>query len=204
MNMMTAVAAVPAIAVLPTIAKAELSSDRTAWEAALATFQRVKAEEEAFDAIFDPLHDQFVAEVDAIPHKSFPPNVYSGEYRPSTENRFSVRVARRVVAEWDDGNVKVDEIIRTDYEAHVVACRALVEADEERWAARDAIDQRLGYSPACDKSERLCRRAARGDDPRGHSAARDGCERGDAGRRGYDADGASRSVCLCQEAPTRP
>jgi hypothetical protein len=157
MNMMTAVAAVPTVA-FATPVIAEPATDRSEWDRNFAAYQEAKAADEAFNKIFDPIHDQRTAEVESLPLKDLPPDRWLGRVRSpigAGERRYHIRQSKRSVEEFDAGKVRLDEYVRADYEKHIAVCREVVAIDAQHAAAVEAIEKRLGYVQALERWEAL-------------------------------------------------
>ena len=74
-GLLMAAPAITAVAAVPAIALAPATSDRSAWNAAFAAYQRAKAEDEAFSPIYRRVHDAWEAgrpSIDAINFKPLP------------------------------------------------------------------------------------------------------------------------------------
>ena len=137
--MLGAMAVTPVALTVPGMA-AQRTPDRRAWNAAMAAFEKAKAEDKAFDAVFDPISQKFADEVAKLPQ--YP-------------DQFAVRFARGAVREFDAGKVFVEDYARPDFDKRLAEHRALVAADDERTAKIAEIDKRFGYSEAEEKWEAL-------------------------------------------------
>lgn len=147
-----AAAAVPALVALPAAAAiAAIPADRSAWDRAFAAYEKAKAEDEAYDAIFNPVYDQWKAEVEAIPHRTFGPDLYIGRATISTEDRVQIATVRKRVEDADNG--KITCAPGHAMEKHLELCREIVAFDDARQAQVKAIEDRLNWQELNDKWE---------------------------------------------------
>jgi hypothetical protein len=149
-------AAVPAVAIPATSAVAGFTPDRSAWDAAMAAFQRAEAEADAFEVVFMPIHDRCKAEIELqLPHKLLPRHLHIGKLCPSTADWQYISRCRHYVEEWDASKIVVDDTVRERYNEHIAICRGAIRADEERKAGIAAIERKHGYAEAEQKMETL-------------------------------------------------
>jgi hypothetical protein len=153
-------AGAPAIALVATIPgtlKAAPSALRGEWDAAMASYQRAKAEDEAFTRPYMALHERCTAECDRVPHVTLPPDPYWGALmhgEVSTANRLYVEQARSRVREVEAGRCWLDPAY-PELQEHLQHCRDVVKAADERDATVQSILDRYGMDEKDRRSEEL-------------------------------------------------
>jgi hypothetical protein len=150
MNMMTAIAVAPAIA-MPSSARATpFPADRENWDRAMAAFKRAENAWEASSSRIDAIEETFFELRKNIPHTTVGPDFYTGRTQPvSTEDISMVAQARRLVKDLSEGR-RWHEPGIPGLEEHTQFCRALAAAEDKRDAQIEALDAELGYSKAND------------------------------------------------------
>ena len=133
-------------------------ADRSAWDRAFRAYEEAKAEDAAFNAVFEPMWEQYDRERAAVPHITLRPDPYSGRRVPvTTADRMFVHEARKLVGEVEAGRTKLDPI--PSLQEHLQLCRDVAAAADERDAKIAAIRDRLGLDEAEDRWEALGERA---------------------------------------------
>lgn len=141
MNMMTAVAAVPAIT-MPTAALA-IRRDRSDWDRAMARFRAAERECQAIGRKDEEVQRAYFERAKAVPHVTLRPDPYTGRHNSvsTADERFALE-ARSLVRDVDAGKCHLDAL--PDLQEHLRLCREMVGAADRRQAELDAIDVELG------------------------------------------------------------
>ena len=160
-NLLIAAPAVAAIAAIPAIAIAKTCpADRSAWNAAMADYQRVNAEDAAFSQGYMPLWERCKADCEQVPHVALRPDPHSGHNQPvTTADTWAVRMARHEVKQMDNGKMWLDPKVPGVQARFDLQCD-IVRAADERDAAIQVVRGRFGMDEADDESERLGDRLA--------------------------------------------
>lgn len=140
-------------ATLPVTAMARPITDRTAWDAAMATYRKVMTEDAAFMPGYLKTFERCDAETKRVPHISVGPSAHTGRGEISTSDHWYVSRCRKDVAALDEGRMRLDPL--PDLIEHERQMRALVAADDERNATIAAIRARYGIAALDDRSEAL-------------------------------------------------
>jgi hypothetical protein len=151
-------AAVPAAAVVASVPAAALAmptegTDRRGWDAAMQAFQRLEAEDAAFEGPYQAAWQNCRAECEAVPHVTFPPEAYTGGRCQTTADQWALKRARRDVEQLDAGKMRLDPL--PDLREHYDLKRQLVKAADERDAAIQAIRDRYDMDALDDRSDAL-------------------------------------------------
>ncbi|HZG10168.1 MAG TPA: hypothetical protein VEZ70_14425 [Allosphingosinicella sp.] len=129
------------------------TADRAAWNRAFAAYERAKAEDAAFYRAYKELDARCEGEINKLPHITFGPDPFYGPEIITTESRFYVAAARRMVKDLAAGKRSHDP--HPNLMAHEEFGRRVVAAADERDAKVKAIRDRFGMGAAEDKWERL-------------------------------------------------
>lgn len=147
----TAVAAVPVAAIA-----SSPSVDRSAWARALAAYEQAKADDEAYNSVYEALSDQCQQEEQAIPHVVFRPDPDTGHQQPiTTADQLYVRRAKRLVNDVKAGKIRLETVQYPSLNEHWQLSQEVAAAAEKREAKVAAVRARFGMEQAEEKWEAL-------------------------------------------------
>lgn len=155
-----ALLAAPAVVALgASAAMASLPADRAEWDRAFAAYEAAKAEDDAFNAIYERLDARCSEALEAVAHITVGPDPYSGRNQPvTTADQRAVMEARSLVKGVNAGKIKLDLI--PSLQEHLAFSRELAGAADRRDAEVDAIRARFGMDEAEAKWEALGERVS--------------------------------------------
>ncbi len=157
---LAAIGSAGAVATVPVAAVAASAVDRTAWDEAMQAYEAAKAEDEAFNAVFDRLYNRCRAAEEAIPHTTLQPDPYSGRVVPvTTTDRDFVIEARRLVDKVAAGKCYLETERYPSLGKHYQLCQDVKAAADKRDRQVRIVRAHFGMDEAEEKWEALGQRA---------------------------------------------